>query len=120
MCQRASGAPFTGLFFVKGSNITITKGHPRTYRSSPQVDRYFCDRCGAPLFFQRLNRPEDRAIFVGSLDDPNHFKPDVQVCLSSAVGWLDIRDGAPRYQEKPEGMSPTLRYDPISGEATQH
>jgi hypothetical protein len=70
------------------------------------------------LFFQRTNRPEQRAIFVGSLDDPNDFRPELHVCLSSAVDWFNIRDDAARYDEKPEGMSPTLRYDPVAGTAS--
>jgi hypothetical protein len=30
--------------------------------------------------------------------------------------WLEIRDDAPRYAQKPEGMTPPLDYDPITGE----
>lgn len=115
MCQRASGAPFAAIFFMAVDNIRVTKGQLQTYRSSPEVDRYFCGNCGAPLFYQRLSRPAQRGIFVGSLDDPNNFKPDMHVCLSSAVNWLDMHDSAPRYAEKPEGSTPTLRYDPVSG-----
>ena len=116
MCQRGSGGPMAALFYVSSGYIIIVKGSPHAYRSSPTVDRLFCKDCGSPLFFQRINRPDQRAIFVGSLDDPNDFKPDMHVCLSSAVNWLTIQDDAARYQEKPATMSPTLRYDPVSGQ----
>ena len=39
------------------------------------------------------------------------------LCVSNAMPWPDIRDDAPRYDEKPDGMSRTLRYDPASGKA---
>jgi len=115
MCQRASGAAFTGVLFIDASNVTVTKGQTRAVPFSPRASRDICDRCAAPLFFRREARPEVRGIYVGSLDDPSSFKPSMHVCVSSAMPWLDIRDDAPRYDEKPDGMTQTLRYDPISG-----
>jgi hypothetical protein len=31
------------------------------------------------------------------------------------MAWLDIRDDAPRYAQKPEGMTPVVDYDPLTG-----
>jgi hypothetical protein len=118
MCQRASGAPFVGLFYMPIEHIRLIQGQLGEYQSSEQAVRYFCIRCGSPIFFHRLGTPHQRAIFVGSLDDPNNFEVKMEVCLSSAVQWLEARDQAPRYQEKPEGMTPTLAYDPLTGKAT--
>jgi hypothetical protein len=117
MCQRASGGPLAALFYVASDCIKITKGSPHAYRSSATVDRLFCPDCGSPLFFQRINLPNIRAIFVGSLDDPNDFIPALHVCMSSAVPWLDVHDDIPRYDEKPKDWGQTLRYDPVSGKA---
>jgi hypothetical protein len=117
MCQRASGAPFAALFYLAAENIAVTKGQTRIYQSSPGVQRHFCADCGSPVFFCRLNRPAQRAIFVGSLDDPNDFQPDMHVCVSSSVNWLERHDTVPRHDEKPEGMTPTLHYDPVTGRA---
>ncbi len=117
MCQRASGAPVAALIMMDASNVTVTKGQTRTVPFSPRTFRDICDICAGPLFFRRDARPEVRAIYVGSLDDPSRFRPSMHVCVSSAMPWLDIRDDAPRYDEKPEGMSQTLRYDPVSGRA---
>ena len=52
---------------------------------------------------------------VGSLDEPNLFKPEMQVSLESAVTWLDNLDDVPRYAQKPEGMTPLVNYDPVTG-----
>jgi hypothetical protein len=51
---------------------------------------------------------------VGSLDEPNLFKPEMQVRLESAVTWLDTLDDVPRHSQKPEGMSPLVDYDPVT------
>ena len=55
------------------------------------------------------------ALMVGSLDDPNIFKPEMHVCQESAVTWLDTVNDAPHYSQKPEGMTPLVDYDPVTG-----
>jgi hypothetical protein len=91
----------------------VTKGSPRIYSSSPTSDRHFCPDCGSPLFFVRHTRGLC-AITVGSLDNPNAFKPMMHVCVENAMEWLDIHDDAPRYATKPEGMTPVVDYDPVT------
>lgn len=115
MCQRASGAPFVGLFYMPIEGITVTNGQLKEYQSSEQAIRYFCGRCGSPIFFYRISTPHQKAIFVGSLDDPNEFEIKMEVCTSSSVSWLQECGTTPSYAEKPEGMTPTLNYHPVTG-----
>ena len=115
MCQRASGGPFMALVFMPSDTVRVTRGEPRVYPSSPTSNRHFCDRCGSPLFFERHTR-SSTAITVGSLDDPTAFRPQMHVCAESAMAWLDIRDDAPRHAQKPEGMTPLVSYDPLTGQ----
>ena len=114
MCQRASGAPFMALIFLPSDAVKVTKGEPSIYQSSSTSNRRFCGRCGSPLFFERHTRSLT-AVMVGSLDDPNMFKPEMHVCVESSMKWMDIRDDAPRYSKKPEGMTPLVDYDPATG-----
>lgn len=114
MCQRASGSPFMALIFMPSGTIQLIKGELLIYRSSPTANRHFCGRCGSPIIFERPARSLS-AIVVGSLDDPNIFKPQMHLCVESAMTWLDIRDDAPRYGQKPEGMTPPVDYDPVTG-----
>ena len=114
MCQRASGGPFMGLLFMPTGAVRVTRGEPRVYRSSPTSNRHFCGDCGSPLFFERHTR-SSTAVTVGSLDDPNVFRPRMHVCAESAMAWLDVRDDAPRHARKPEGMTPLVEYDPCTG-----
>jgi hypothetical protein len=114
MCQRASGAPFMALMFMPSDAVSLLKGQPLVYRSSRTANRHFCGHCGAPLIFERPARSLS-AIVVGSLDNPNVFKPQMHVCVESAMTWLDIQDDAPRYAQKPEGMTPLVDYDPSIG-----
>jgi hypothetical protein len=116
MCQRASGSPFAAVQFMPSEAVKIVAGETRSFNSSVQADREFCPRCGSQLFFRRRARPDIWGIFVGSLDDPNDFAPSMQVCLSSSVSWLDGVAAAPGFEEKPANMTPTLRYDPVTGQ----
>ena len=42
----------------------------------------------------------------------------LHVCTQSAASWLQLGDSLPRYSEKPPGMSPTVGYDPTTGEVS--
>jgi hypothetical protein len=114
MCQRASGGPIMALLFMPSSSVRFIKGEPLVYRSSPTASRHFCGQCGSPVFFERVSR-SSYGIMVGSLDDPNSFKPQMHVCLESAMTWFEMHDGTTRYQKKPEGMTPLVDYDPTVG-----
>lgn len=114
MCQRASGSACMGLIFVASSDMEITQGEPRSYQSSPTLIRHFCPDCGSPLFVERTSRGL-YGILAGSLDDPSLFEPQMHICLSSSEGWLQLNDNLPRHQEKPKGMTPTLKDDSATG-----
>jgi len=114
MCQRATGGPFMPVMFMPTDAVKVTKGEPHVYPSSPTSNRIFCGRCGSPLFFERHTRSLF-GIAVGSFDDPNIFKPQVHIAMESAMTWLDIHDDAPRYAQKPDGMTPLVDYDPVTG-----
>ena len=114
MCQRASGAPFMALMFMPQDRVKLIKGQTRVFHSSSTADQHFCGECGSPIFFVRHTR-SSWALMAGSLDDPNVFDAEMHVCVESAVAWLDMRDSAPRYSAKPEGMTPLVSYDPVTG-----
>ena len=118
MCQRASGAAFAALFYVSDASLSLSRGRLRSYKSSAMAERHFCEACGSPIFLRRLNRPGECGVFVGSLDDPNDFQPEISICQASAVGWTRRLDDLPRYDAKPAEMAPPLDYDPVTGRAT--
>lgn len=118
MCQRASGGPVGALMYIERERLRI-KGAPRAFRSTSSSERRFCESCGSPIFFVRLNRPDRIAVFIGSLDDPSDFEPAVHVCMETAVPWLRISDSLPRFDRKPPGPSPLVQYDPTTGIVTE-
>ena len=70
MCQKAVGSPFNTWANVRVENFAWTRGRPATFASSSAAGRGFCPRCGTPLCFAYVKRPELISISIGSLDTP--------------------------------------------------
>ncbi|WP_170384266.1 GFA family protein [Ruegeria atlantica] len=51
-CQKVSGAPVIAGGFVSRDAIRFTRGGPKTYQSSPIVERDFCGDCGTYLLYR--------------------------------------------------------------------
>ena len=100
MCQKASGAPFQTWVAFRSADLAFTSGAPAHYQSSEIARRGYCARCGTPLTFQYLNRPEQLSVTVGSLDDPGRVRPERHYWTSRQVAWLKLDDGLPRLQEE--------------------
>ena len=70
MCQKSVGGPFKAWANVRMENFAWTRGKPATFRSSSAAERGFCARCGTPLYFAYIKRPESISVTIGSLDAP--------------------------------------------------
>ena len=73
-CRRASGAPFMTWAGFDSDKFTFTQGRPASYRSSANVVRTFCSRCGTALSYQRLDLPASIDVTLGSMDDPEKIR----------------------------------------------
>jgi hypothetical protein len=70
MCQKAVGGPFKAWANIAVEQFAWTRGAPGTFRSSSAADRDFCARCGTPLAFRYVKRPDSISVTIGSLDIP--------------------------------------------------
>lgn len=70
MCQKAVGGPFSTWANVRIENFAWTRGSPARFCSSSAGERGFCPRCGTPLYFAYIKRPESISVSIGSLDTP--------------------------------------------------
>jgi hypothetical protein len=99
ICRRASGAPFVAWFSVKRGEFRIVAGEPASFRSSDHGTRRFCSQCGTQIIFASTDFPDEVDVTTGSLDDPNAVPPRDHTRTSSRLGWLDLDDGLPEFQE---------------------
>lgn len=99
MCRRASGAPFVTWASFPGAAFAWTSGAPRILASSANVERGFCDACGATLSFRYVDRDDEIDIAVATLDRPEAVTPDRHIWTKSRLEWIHLDDGLPQYDE---------------------
>ncbi|KKC35934.1 hypothetical protein WH87_15350 [Devosia epidermidihirudinis] len=99
ICQRALGNLFGVWLPVDKAALTLT-GTPKAYRSSPYLERFFCDNCGSPIGSRYVKGVEWEfshlvGILVGTLDDPEQVRPSFQFGVESRISWADVGHGLP-------------------------
>lgn len=93
MCQKAAGNYFMPFGGVKYENFTLTRGQPTWFQSSANVRRGFCGQCGTPLFYDGGH--DHIGITLGSLDEPESVKPELQTNLPRKMRWFGELDTLP-------------------------
>jgi hypothetical protein len=97
-CRRATGASMVPWGTFARAAVRITRGQLSEYRSSPQVWRGFCARCGTPLTYRRETRGEEIDVTLGTLDDPALIAPLMHLWVQDELPWVVIGDHLPRHE----------------------
>lgn len=93
-CQKATGSAYFPMVAAFKEKIKITgeyKEHEKPGDSGKCVRRYFCKICGSMVFDHSDAFPHILAVFAGTLDKPELFKPVMDIWTSSAQHW-DVLD----------------------------
>ena len=88
MCRRAQAAPYVSWLVVPVEQFRYTKGTPTELQSSEKGKRYFCATCGTHIACVNDKHPEIIDITIGSLDDPEAFKPKLAVFEDTRLSWV--------------------------------
>ncbi|WP_137391752.1 GFA family protein [Rhodoligotrophos defluvii] len=99
-CRRAGGAPVIAWVQVSPDRFRVTKGSPLSFASSPGAARWFCGRCGSPLY---MTDEGDRSVGItlGTLDHPEAVPPTVHGWHSARIPWFETTDTLKRYPKTP-------------------
>jgi hypothetical protein len=85
--------------------VTVT-GELRYYNvhgdSGQILSRGFCPTCGSRIFGKPDFKPELMAIMAGSLDDPTHHKPTMDIYTASAQTWDYMNPSLPKVPKAPQ------------------
>lgn len=100
-CRKASAAAIVPWLHLDASSFSFTAGTPVEFRSSPSVTRTFCGRCGTPLTYWITDYGPAIDVTTASLDEPNAFPPVFHVWTSHKLGWVQLSDGLPYFEEGP-------------------
>ena len=103
-CRKASGTAFATSAAVKWEEFEVVQGQEylAVYESSPGKGRYFCGRCGSPIYSRRKDA-STIYIRLGTLDGNPKARPDVHIHVASKAPWYEIRDDLPQLDEE-EGL----------------
>lgn len=105
-CRLAAGAPSVAWVVLNSTDFEFSHGAPTTFRSSPDVLRTFCGRCGTSLTYQRESQPASIDITTASLDAPDEFPPEREIWLSHKLAWERANETLRQYPESSKGGGP--------------
>ncbi len=99
-----NGSAFALNAPVKSSDFNLLAGEHllRSYASSEDAKRFFCETCGSPIYSRRMSMPEILRLRVGSLDDDVAIEKVSHIFVASKAAWDDIHDDLPQFSERPE------------------
>ena len=89
-CQKMTGSAYSATMFFPEQAVHIqgqVKYYTRQGNGGKHSARGFCEVCGTPLFGKPGTMPGLIGIRAGTLDDPNVYKPTVDIFTASAVSW---------------------------------
>ncbi|HXB19404.1 MAG TPA: GFA family protein [Steroidobacteraceae bacterium] len=95
-CRRATGAPTVPWGTFARDAMRLTRGRLTEYRSSPQVWRGFCARCGTSLTYRHEARAAEIDVTLATLDDPTRLAPLMHVWVKDRLPWVSIGDSLPQ------------------------
>lgn len=87
-CQKATGAPFASVLFIKADEVEI-KGEVSRYQHlsdrGSKMTKSFCGKCGSPLFNENEVRPGILGLRAGTIDQKNLLQPTMNIFCDSAI-----------------------------------
>ncbi len=100
-CKRAQGTAFVTNAPIESSKLKWISGEAllKSYYSSENKRRVFCQNCASPLFSQRTDMPETVRLRVGTVTHGHIPQPDYQIYCESSSSWFSLDESKPRYQQ---------------------
>jgi hypothetical protein len=101
-CRRHSGAPMVGWTMYRQSEVKVTKGTPKIYKSSTDGRRQFCPDCGTGLFYVNdVMLPGIIDIQSATYDDPNAVPAQAHIQIADRIGWMEHAHELPEFERFP-------------------
>jgi hypothetical protein len=103
MCRKAHGAAFSTFARADKADFRFLAGEDkvRGFRSSPPIERSFCEACGSNLLFLFDPLPDFVWVAVGTLDEDPGLRPQAHIFTGSQAAWHTILDDLPRFEGYP-------------------
>jgi hypothetical protein len=98
-CRAASGAPFANNVIVDTDRFRISAGKQAlgAFESSPGKRRYFCSRCGSPIYSHGEQTKHFVSVRCGTLKEDPGLRVAYHAFVASKAPWVEIPDGQPQF-----------------------
>jgi hypothetical protein len=100
MCQKQFGSFFGAFVTAYEDDLAWIRGKPAYFRSSAEIERGFCARCGTPLTYRH---PGGIELSIGSFDHPEALEPEVQVNHEYRLPWIEKIFAKPLHESSDTG-----------------
>ncbi|MFO1057306.1 MAG: GFA family protein [Dongiaceae bacterium] len=101
-CRKAGGSIMAVLAVFPADRVTMT-GETRLTPAGRPPGRFFCPRCGSPVF-SRDDDSGEIEIHVGSFDEPGRVVPGYELWTCRREPWLPaMPDLVPYERNRPAG-----------------
>ena len=84
---------------MRPDDFELMSGVIKSYKSSENGNRGFCEDCGSTLTFYFDSQPHEMDVSAATLDDPNIIQPKDHVWAKSKLDWVHLDDGLPQLQK---------------------
>ena len=104
-CRKSSGTGHCSHMIVPEPAFSVT-GEVRFFDKPCDrgsiVSRGFCPNCGSPVYSTNDGMPGMVFVRASSLDEPEHFKPQMIVYTDRAPSWDRIEGDLPSFAAMPQ------------------
>lgn len=100
-CRKAQGGPLATNIPVAAVAFDLASGKDllKSYESSPGKQRFFCGRCGSPIYSRRASLSSVIRVRAGLINEPLQVRPAWHAYTASKCNWWPIEDGLEQYPE---------------------
>ena len=99
-CRAASGASYATNILVPTESLVIEgRDVLSSFESSPRKRRYFCSRCGSPIYSHSESMPAMVSVRCGTLKTDPGLAPSYHAWVGSKAPWTTIADGLTHYDQ---------------------
>jgi len=100
-CRKNSGTAYSTNGFVLKQHFHILKGADMLsrYETAPGKCRYFCSKCGSPIYSTSDTTPDYIRLRLGILDSDISERPSSHNFVTSKANWEELEADLPKYSE---------------------
>jgi len=100
ICRRSTGASFATSAVVEASDFSVRAGEDliSSFESSRGYRRYFCSRCGSPLYGSSEQAPQIVLVRCGTLDADPQVRPSTHIHVGDRAPWVELSDDLEKFE----------------------